>query len=81
MSSIAELHLIKQRLAELESTVEIIDKGQSRQEDKLRDRFAGMAMQAYFTDEGVGFDQEALAHAAKVAYRISDAMLIARGEK
>lgn len=40
MSTQAELHLLHTRIAELESTVEIIDKGHKRQEDKLRDRLA-----------------------------------------
>jgi len=40
MSQLAELHVLKQRIAELESTVEQIDRGQLRQEEKLRDRLA-----------------------------------------
>ena len=40
MSTQAELHLLHTRIAELESTVEIIDKGHKRQEDNLRDRLA-----------------------------------------
>jgi uncharacterized protein YlxW (UPF0749 family) len=40
MSTQAELHLLHTRIAELESTVQIIDKGHKRQEDKLRDRLA-----------------------------------------
>ena len=40
MSEAAELHLLKQRVAELEETVEIIDKGQTRHAEKLRDKLA-----------------------------------------
>ncbi len=40
MSEQAELHLLRTRLAELESTVEIIDKGQKRDITNLRDRLA-----------------------------------------
>ena len=40
MSEQAELHLLKQRVAELEETVEIIDRGMSKKESTLRDRLA-----------------------------------------
>lgn len=40
MSEQAELHLLKARIAELEETVTVIDRGHKRQEDKLRDRLA-----------------------------------------
>lgn len=40
MTQLAEVHLLKQRIAELEETVQIIDRGQQKYELKLRDRLA-----------------------------------------
>lgn len=40
MSQEAELHLLKQRIAELEETVETIDRGIGKKEIALRDKFA-----------------------------------------
>ncbi len=70
MSTQAELHLLHTRIAELESTVEIIDKGHKRQEEKLRDQFAMAALQP------IGL---APAVAAKRAYEMADAMMKERG--
>ena len=67
MSNEAEIHLLKARLAELEETVEIIDKGQTRQEEKLRDRLA-----CAFAASGCDPDE---------IYAAADLALIKRGEK
>lgn len=40
MSEVAELHLLKQRVTEIEETVGLLDRAQTRQEEKLRDRLA-----------------------------------------
>ncbi len=50
MSNLAELHLLNRRVQELEETVGILDRAKERQEEKLRDKFAGMAMAAFLPD-------------------------------
>ena len=40
MSNVAELHMIKQRVSEIEKTVGLLDRAQTRREEKLRDRLA-----------------------------------------
>lgn len=72
MTTTAELHLLKARIAELESTVEIIDRGISKKERRLRDEFAMAAIQ------NLGLAPKV---AAKRAYEIADAMMDARNEK
>jgi hypothetical protein len=67
MSNIAELHLLKQRVQELEETVSILDRAKERQEEKLRDRLA-----CAFAAGGVG---------ARVIYDFADMALKHRGEK
>lgn len=42
----------------------------------LRDHFAGLAMQGHCADSGLELD---IVQGAKLAYRIADAMLAARG--
>ena len=73
MSTDAELFLLKNRIAELESTVEIIDRGISRKERRLRDEFAMAAMAALLPDywnEGT---------IARKAYEAADEMMRERG--
>jgi hypothetical protein len=83
MSSTAELHILRARVAELEATVDLIDRGQMRQEEKLRDRLAGMAMAAFIeaTSDHSGTHPQNDDSVALRAYEMADAMLLARGEK
>ena len=73
MSTDAELFLLKNRIAELESTVEIIDRGISRKERRLRDEFAMAAMQAFLPD----FWNDGTF--ARKAYEVADEMMKERG--
>jgi len=77
MSQLAELHILKERIAELESTVELIDKGQTRQEEKLRDKFAAAALTGLLAYEEWSRPESA----ASYAYALADAMLVARGKE
>jgi hypothetical protein len=83
MSHVAELHLLKQRVQELEETVGILDRAKERQEEKLRDKFAGMAMAAFIeaTSDHSGVHPQNDDSVALRAYEMADAMLLARGEK
>ncbi len=71
MSEASELGILKRKVAELENDMSTIERGMSRAEEKLRDRFAMAAMSAI---AGSG-DSKAL---AEYAYRVADAMMEAR---
>ena len=69
MTTTAELHLLKARIAELEETVEQIDRGATKKEIALRDKFAMAALAPLGLAPRV---------AARHAYEIADAMMEAR---
>ena len=71
MTQQAELHLLKQRVAELEETVETLDRGLGKKELALRDKFAMAAI----TPVGLSIKDT-----AERAYQIADAMMEARSK-
>ena len=71
MSQVAELHLLKARIAELEDQVRDIDMGQSRAVEKLRDKIAIAAMQGMLANNW----NRNYADWADHAYQMADAML------
>lgn len=79
MSQEAELHLLKNRLKELEEVVDIIDRGASKKEIALRDKFAMAALSAVI--EYHYHPATAAASAAEAAYEYADAMMVARLQK
>ena len=78
MSEQAELHLLKHRVAELEETVEIIDRGMSKKESRLRDEFAMASISGI--NPGKLYGDEGIQSIATQAYKLADAMMEARGK-
>lgn len=63
MSNIAELHILKERIKDLEETVEIIDRGQTKEVAKVRDRLAaGFAASGVSAEQVYTFADIALGH-------------------
>lgn len=78
MSQIAELHLLKQRIQELEETVEIIDKGRIRQEEKYRDSLIRAAMQGILSNSNTFSSIPDTETLVSIVNEIADAILAKR---
>ena len=79
MSNVAELHLVKQQLANLEEVVKDIDFGRMRQEEKTRDKLAAEIVShlaTYVDDDSAG--AEYMDKIIGCANRWADRLLAAR---
>jgi hypothetical protein len=76
MTEKAEANLLKARLDNIEDAVKDIERGVTRAEDKLRDRFAIAAMQALLPSWEISRDFDL----CKRAWNTADAMIKARSK-